>query len=169
MSERTTSGLTRRQFCVVTGCGVVAGACGGGASPAVPDLSAPLQDLAVAKDDLAQAACSGKVNGGPQSTLLVGQVRFVACAPLFVLRDALGIYAMTAVCTHMGCTVNFINQQQGFLCPCHTSTYDFNGEVTSPPAPHPLKHYACSFDASDNIIVDTFNPVPATTRLTMQD
>ncbi|MCA1664739.1 MAG: Rieske 2Fe-2S domain-containing protein, partial [Myxococcales bacterium] len=65
--------------------------------------------------------------------------------------------------------VDFVNLQQGFLCPCHSSSYDLNGEVTSPPAAHPLQHYACSFDGSDNIIVDTFTPVSATTRLTMQD
>jgi len=162
------SELTRRQFCVVTGCGLAAGACGNGATPPPPDLAMP-QDLAAPNEDLEQAVCSGKLDAGPESTLQVGHIRFFACAHMFVLRDDLGIYAMTATCTHQGCIVNFVNQQQGFLCPCHTSTYDFNGQVTSPPAPHPLQHYACSFDSADNIIVDTFMPVPATTRLTMQD
>jgi len=166
------SELTRRQFCVVTGAGLVAGACGNGATMnGGNDLAVP-DDLAMPViTDMADTNCpvNGKLNAGPQSALLVGHARFFPCAQMFVLRDTLGIYAMTAVCTHEGCIVNFVGAQQGFLCPCHTSTYDFNGMVTSPPAPHPLQHYSCALDGADNIIVDRFVPVIATTRLTIQD
>lgn len=162
------SELTRRQFCVVGGCSLLATACGNDAKPAPADM-ATAQDLAAPIDDLEQPTCSGKFNAGPQSTLLVGQTRYFACASMFVLRDALGIYAMTAICTHEGCIVNFVDAQQGFACPCHSSTFDFNGEVTNLPAPHPLQHYSCSFDSADNIIVDTFLPVSSTVRLTMPD
>jgi nitrite reductase/ring-hydroxylating ferredoxin subunit len=155
---------TRRRFCVVTGAALVGSACGN-------NVTAPA-DLAAADDlaeplDMGEMLCAGKVDAGPQSALLVGHARYFACAHLFVLRDALGIYAMTAVCTHMHCIVALMGQS--FACPCHNSTYDFNGDVTNPPAPLPLQHFACALDPSDHIIVDPSVPVAATTRLTIQD
>jgi cytochrome b6-f complex iron-sulfur subunit len=158
---------TRRRFCVVTGAALVGSACGGGgAGPLPPDLAMP-EDLSGPAADLSQPLCPGKLNAGPASALLVGHARFFSCARVYVLRDAVGIFAMTAICTHMHCVVNFAGQ--GFQCPCHNSTYDFNGEVTNPPAPLPLQHFACALDASDNVIVDPAMAVAASTRLTIQD
>lgn len=166
------SELTRRQFCVVTGAGVVAGACGsssqqmgGGADLAMP------QDLSQAVPDLTDKSCpvNNKLNVGPASMFAVGKEQFFLCAKMFVLRDALGIYAMTAVCTHEGCTVTFAPATHDFECPCHLSTFDFNGAVTNQPATMPLVHYACSLDGNGNVIVDLGNTVAATTRLTIQD
>ena len=158
---------TRRRFCVVTGAALVGSACGGGsATPPPPDLAMP-EDLAGPEADLSQPLCPGKLNAGPASALLVGHARLFSCARIYVLRDAIGIFAMTAVCTHMHCIVTFAGQ--GFQCPCHNSTYDFNGNVTNPPAPLPLQHFACALDASDNVLVDPSMPVPSSTRLTIQD
>ncbi len=86
-----------------------------------------------------------------------------------MLRDAIGIYAMTAVCTHMGCTVAYAPATHDFQCPCHMSTYDLNGNVTNPPAMIALEHFACSLDGADNVVVDLGTPVVETTRLTIQD
>jgi thiosulfate dehydrogenase [quinone] large subunit len=44
--------------------------------------------------------------------------------------------AFSAVCTHMGCPVQWSGS--GFQCPCHAATYDASGNVTSGPAPAPL-------------------------------
>jgi cytochrome b6-f complex iron-sulfur subunit len=163
----TDSQWTRRRFCVVTGAALVGSACGGGnATPPPADLAMP-EDLSGPEPDLSQPLCAGKLDAGPASALQVGHARLFSCARVYVLRDAIGIYAMTAICTHMHCVVNLVGQ--GFQCPCHNSTYDFNGEVTNPPAPLPLQHFACALDASDHVIVDPSVPVPASTRLTMQD
>ena len=51
---------------------------------------------------------------------------------------------MTAICTHMGCTVAFSASVHDFECPCHMSSYSFNGAVTAPPAMLPLQHFACA-------------------------
>jgi len=157
---------TRRRFCVVTGAALVGSACGNGGAMAPADLAAP-DDLSGPEEDLAQPTCPGKLDAGPASALQVGHARYFACAHLFVLRDMIGIYAMTGVCTHMHCIVALSGQS--FACPCHNSTYDFNGDVTNPPAPLPLQHFACALDGSDHVIIDPSMPVSATTRLTIQD
>jgi Rieske Fe-S protein len=164
------SELTRRQFCVVTGAGFVAGACGSSPDNGGVDMAAP-RDLAESIPDLTDPSCpvNNKIGAGPSTALAVGQQMFFNCAKMFVLRDVLGIYAMTAVCTHEGCTVNFAPATHDFECPCHQSTFDFNGKVTNLPATMPLVHYACSLDSHGNIIVDLGNIVAATVRLTIAD
>jgi Rieske Fe-S protein len=57
----------------------------------------------------------------------------------FLLADERGIYALTAICTHNGCTVGTAGPE-GFLCPCHESEYDRQGRVTEGPAKLPLRH-----------------------------
>jgi Rieske Fe-S protein len=167
------SELTRRQFCVVTGAGLVAGACGSsGASGGGEQDLGVADDLSVTRDlTTGDPSCpvNGKLDVGPASQFAVGKTKFFACARLFILRDATGIYAMTAVCTHDGCTVNFAPATHDFECPCHMSTFDFNGAVTNPPAPLPLVHFACALDPSGNVVVDTNTTVPSSTRLSIQD
>ena len=164
--------LTRRQFCAAGGASLALCACGGGSSGSghqqeePPDLAAPT-DLALPPLDLSQPTCSGTFDAGPATALAVGQAKFFACAKVYVLRDAGGIYALTAVCTHMHCTVAFMGSD--FQCPCHMSAYNLNGAVISPPAMLPLQHFDCSFDASGNVIVDPGKTVDATTRLTDHD
>ena len=164
------SELTRRQFCVVTGAGIVAGGCGSSTQAGGADMAAP-NDLTVAPPDIADPSCpvNNKLNVGPASMLAVGQHKFFLCAKMYVLRDALGIYAMTAICTHEGCTVTFAPATHDFECPCHLSTFDFNGAVTNQPATMPLGHFACTLDGSGNVIVDLGSDVPPTTRLQIQD
>ncbi|HEY2748751.1 MAG TPA: Rieske (2Fe-2S) protein [Polyangia bacterium] len=160
---------TRRQVCVAGGAGLALYACGGSgdkADMAPADLAVP-SDLTVSLGDIAQPACKSAFNAGPATALAVGQAKFFACEKIYVLRDDAGIYALTAVCTHMGCTVQF--KTTDFQCPCHMSAYSLNGAVINPPAMLPLQHFGCSFDGSGNIIVDPTVPVDASTRLTMHD
>jgi Rieske Fe-S protein len=164
------SELTRRQFCVVTGAGIAAGACGSSPQTGGADLAAPA-DLTVRPPDLTDPSCpiNNKLNVGPASMFVVGQQRFFLCAKMFVLRDAMGIYAMTAICTHEGCLINFAPATHDFECPCHLSTFNFNGDVTNQPATMPLGHFACSLDGNGNVVVDLGQPVSSSTRLPIQD
>jgi cytochrome b6-f complex iron-sulfur subunit len=62
------------------------------------------------------------------------------------------VRVQTAVCTHLGCTVNAV--PTGYACPCHGSTYDQHGKNTGGPAPRPLVYFLCSKAASGDIVVD---------------
>src|SRR5581483_509036 len=67
---------------------------------------------------------------------------------VIVMRTSSGFKALSLVCTHQGCTVNYSNQQ--FYCPCHGGSYDQNGNVLSGPPPSPLKSLTVS--QSGNIL-----------------
>ncbi len=53
-----------------------------------------------------------------------------------VIRDGDEIYALSLVCTHLGCTVNVTPKEM--ICPCHGSVFDRHGAVLKGPAPRPL-------------------------------
>lgn len=53
-----------------------------------------------------------------------------------VFRDSEGVYAISTVCTHLGCIVK--TSKEGFDCPCHGSGFTANGTVRKGPAPKPL-------------------------------
>src|SRR5712671_3932965 len=59
-----------------------------------------------------------------------------------VVTGALGIYALSTVCTHLGCTPNWLAGEQKFKCPCHGSGYYKNGINFEGPTPRPLERYA---------------------------
>jgi Rieske Fe-S protein len=49
--------------------------------------------------------------------------------------------AMSNVCTHLGCRVRWIADQEQFLSPCHNGIFDKAGNVVSGPPPRPLDRY----------------------------
>lgn len=49
--------------------------------------------------------------------------------------------AMSNICTHLGCRVRWIDDQQQFFCPCHNAVFDKEGEVVSGPPPEPLERF----------------------------
>ena len=53
-----------------------------------------------------------------------------------------GFLALVRECTHLGCTVPWVAEENCFLCPCHASAFDITGNVLSPPAPRALDIYA---------------------------
>ncbi len=53
-----------------------------------------------------------------------------------VYRDAEGVYAISTICTHLGCVVK--PNAEGFECPCHGSRFQPDGAVARGPAPRPL-------------------------------
>jgi cytochrome b6-f complex iron-sulfur subunit len=73
------------------------------------------------------------------------------------LKDG-GFLAMSRECTHLGCTVPWIAGEHRFVCPCHASAFDINGEVVSPPAPRPLDLYAVRIE-NGVVKVDVSRPV----------
>ncbi len=59
--------------------------------------------------------------------------------------------AVSAVCTHQGCIVEWTDEQSGgaFACPCHQSNFDLNGKVLGGPAKAPLAHFKARQNGGD--------------------
>jgi len=83
---------------------------------------------------------------------------------VFVFRTAEGFYAISSVCTHLGCNVRH-EERRGFACPCHGSTFDEEGRVTHGPAAWPLPRFAMSLSRRGELVVDTRRRVDASFRL----
>jgi menaquinol-cytochrome c reductase iron-sulfur subunit len=49
--------------------------------------------------------------------------------------------AMSNICTHLGCRVRWIDEQNRFFCPCHNGIFDKEGQIVSGPIPRPLDQY----------------------------
>ena len=48
---------------------------------------------------------------------------------------------LIGICTHLGCRVRWIPEQQGFFCPCHNGAFSKDGKVTGGPPPRPLDRF----------------------------
>jgi cytochrome b6-f complex iron-sulfur subunit len=64
------------------------------------------------------------------------------------------IFALKSVCTHLGCTPNWLEAEQKFKCPCHGSGFYKDGINFEGPAPRPLERYAISLSSNGEIEVD---------------
>jgi cytochrome b6-f complex iron-sulfur subunit len=64
------------------------------------------------------------------------------------------IFALKSVCTHLGCTPNWLEAEQKFKCPCHGSGFYKDGINFEGPAPRPLERYAISIGNDGQIEVD---------------
>jgi len=70
--------------------------------------------------------------------------------PGILVRDAKGEYhAMSAVCTHLGCTVQFKSEDELIWCACHNGFYDIHGRNVSGPPPRPLEQYVVHVEGGD--------------------
>ena len=80
---------------------------------------------------------------GPVERFEPGSVTAFPEGPFYLARLADGGFlALNRTCTHLGCTVPWIEEDQRFACPCHASVFDITGEVLSPPADRALDMYA---------------------------
>lgn len=95
-------------------------------------------------------------------TLTTGQAFTPVGRNVAVFRDEEGVYAISRVCTHLGCIVK--PTDAGFECPCHGSRYDGNGTVTKGPAPRPLQWLEVK-QQGGALFVDEGTSVPAGTRV----
>jgi menaquinol-cytochrome c reductase iron-sulfur subunit len=110
-------------------------------------------------------------------------LRFLPDERLFVFREGNTFHAISAVCTHLGCTVRAealampvsrtvegapLRMTHRFLCPCHGSDYSGDGGNVSGPAPKPLTWFHLSLAPDDGqLVVDLAREVGRDFRLTL--
>jgi cytochrome b6-f complex iron-sulfur subunit len=89
-----------------------------------------------------------------------GTVRFNKERKAYVVGCPNGVYALSAVCTHLGCITRFLSDQGAIACPCHGSRFDIEGNVVEGPAPRALPWLEIGLDNSGLLVVDTAITVP---------
>ena len=110
-------------------------------------------------------------------------LKFLPDERLFVFREGTTFHAVSAVCTHLGCTVRAealssaqttdvggtpTRLSHRFLCPCHGSEYRGDGTNVAGPAPKPLAWYRLTIAADDGqLVVDLADQVNRDFRLTV--
>lgn len=110
-------------------------------------------------------------------------LKFLPDQRLFVFREGNVFHAVSAVCTHLGCTVRAealsqpetatvggapLRLTHRFLCPCHGSRYKGDGTNVSGPAPKPLAWYHLSVSPDDGaLVVDLAREVERDFRMTL--
>jgi cytochrome b6-f complex iron-sulfur subunit len=86
----------------------------------------------------------------------VGEVdtRWKAAFGVWIVREPEGFYALIAVCTHLGCSPNWLAAENKFKCPCHGSGYYKSGVNFEGPAPRPLERARIVLADDGQILVD---------------
>lgn len=80
--------------------------------------------------------------------------RFKKAQRVWMIRTPEGMYALIAICTHLGCTPNWFAREGRCKCPCHGSNFLLDGTNVAGPAPVPLYRATIALDLSGTIIVD---------------
>jgi cytochrome b6-f complex iron-sulfur subunit len=91
---------------------------------------------------------------GPPQDFPPGTARVFEEEKVVVISDEEGIYALSLVCTHLGCVVTLDKGREQFDCPCHGSKFTMEGLVMKPPAPRSLDRYEVSLVSGGQMMVD---------------
>ena len=93
--------------------------------------------------------------GFPQD-YLVGEVseKYKDEYRVWIVRESEGFYALSAICTHLGCTPRWLASESKFKCPCHGSGYRMSGVNFEGPAPRPLERLKISLADDGQILID---------------
>lgn len=101
-----------------------------------------------------------RVGVGRPEDIAPGTVLVIAKHKLYVVRSALGFYALSAVCTHLGCMTRYVPENAQLACPCHGSRFSLDGRVTAGPAPRPLRRLEITIERGV-LVVDSSKQVAA--------
>jgi cytochrome b6-f complex iron-sulfur subunit len=93
---------------------------------------------------------------GFPSEYTVGEVdtRWKDAYGVWIVRNSDGFYALIAVCTHLGCSPNWLAAENKFKCPCHGSGFYKTGVNFEGPAPRPLERARIVLSDDGQILVD---------------
>lgn len=95
-----------------------------------------------------------KITVGPVSDFPVNTVTRVNKGNFYLSHMPEGFIALYWRCPHLGCTVPWIETESRFVCPCHGSIYEPNGNRIAGPAPRPMDYMQIEI-VDGQVVVDT--------------
>jgi cytochrome b6-f complex iron-sulfur subunit len=86
----------------------------------------------------------------------VGEVseKWMKTQRVWIIRTDTIIYALLAICTHLGCTPRWLAPENKFKCPCHGSGYTKEGINFEGPTPRPLERVRITLGDDGQLVVD---------------
>jgi cytochrome b6-f complex iron-sulfur subunit len=91
----------------------------------------------------------------PKADVPVGSAKNIVFnnAPAIILNNKdKGYIALSKVCTHLGCIVEYSPEKNSLVCPCHAGIYDLDGNVRSGPPPKSLTRIPVKVEG-ENIVI----------------
>lgn len=139
--------LTRRQFFARLALGwVVFTAAVGGVLSVLFDFIVPRVDFT-----RVEVFKVGPPSNFPRNTV---DTSFKAAHRIWMVNHEDRIFAVLAICTHLGCTPNWMPDARIFKCPCHGSGYTMDGINFEGPAPYPMRRCEVSLADDGQIVVN---------------
>ncbi len=104
---------------------------------------------------LAEGEFGSVITAGAVDDFPANSITHVSNGRFYIIRlpDG-GFLAIYHRCTHLGCTVPWDSTARKFICPCHNSQFDQQGNVENPPAPRALDLFPVSIE-DGQVKVDT--------------
>ncbi len=84
----------------------------------------------------------------------VVDTRFKEAYRVWIVRNEEGMYALSTICTHLGCTPNWLDAENKFKCPCHGSGFYMSGINFEGPAPRPLERHRIVLAEDGQVLID---------------
>lgn len=95
-----------------------------------------------------------KFRAGSPDLYPVNTVTYLPDQQVYIVRMPEGFYAVSAVCTHLGCITQWKPEVDQIACPCHGSKFKSNGVKVEGPAPQPLPHFLITLTLDGELQVD---------------
>jgi cytochrome b6-f complex iron-sulfur subunit len=89
----------------------------------------------------------------------VNSVTFNQDQQVYIVRTQEGFYAVSAVCTHLGCITQWKPEANVIACPCHGSKFRSDGTKVEGPAPRSLPHFSITLTADGELLVDKMETI----------
>jgi Rieske Fe-S protein len=146
MSASNIEKTSRRDFmktAIIAIGGIIGGAIG---IPAIPYIIGPAQKQA--EENWIRLGAIGKVDLNVPTlfkTTIETQTGWINAEEEFsvyvLTENGQDFSVMSNICTHLGCRVRWIPDQEGFFCPCHNAVFAKDGTVVDGPPPRPLDQF----------------------------
>jgi cytochrome b6-f complex iron-sulfur subunit len=98
-------------------------------------------------------------NAGKPDRYPLGSVTQDLQAGIYIVHGPEGLYAMSAVCTHLGCLTAWKPELGIVACPCHGSKFNRDGSKIEGPAPRPLQWLKAWISDEGDLLVDRSEPL----------